>query len=138
LRAFLESPGLRDEFLTGLVEEGICDGLVAEGIFRKLLEAGRRKGGVKPSDLAPALGPDEQRLLYSSHFSHAEPPDRKQVLSCCLALRRRKADRRRDQLMAAIRAAERDPARRDELAALLQAKAKLEKDLAQSRVSAEG
>jgi len=34
--------------------------------------------------------------------------------------------------MAAIRAAERDPSRRDELAGLLQAKAKLEKDLAQS------
>jgi hypothetical protein len=53
------------------------------------------------------------------------------VLSCCLALRRRKVERRRHQLMAAIRAAEQDPARRDELAELLQAKVKLEKDLAQ-------
>jgi hypothetical protein len=114
------------------VEDGSCEGLVAEGLFRKLLEAGRQEGGVELHDLAPTLGPDEQRLLYSSHFSDAEPPDRKLVLSCCLALRRRTAERRRDQLMAAIRAAERDPARRDELAELLQAKAKLEKDLAQS------
>jgi len=132
LRAFLESPELRDEFLAGLVEDGSCEGLVAEGIFRKLLEAGRREGGVELHDLASTLGPDEQRLLYSSHFSAAEPPDRKQVLSCCLALRRRKAERRRDQLMVAIRAAEGNPARRDELAGLLQAKVKLEKDLAQS------
>ena len=135
VRAFLESPELREEFLTGLVEDGICEGLVAETIFRKLLEAGRLKGGVELGDLDPTLGPNEQRLLYSSHFSNAEPPDRRQVLSCCLALRRRKAEQRRDQLMAAIRAAERDPARRNELAELLQAKVKLEKDLAQSRVS---
>jgi DNA primase len=138
LRAFLQSPELRDEFLTGLVEDGICEGLVAEGIFRKLLEASRLKGGVELGDLGPALGPEEQRLLYSSHFCNAEPPDRKQVLSCCLALRRRKAEQRRDQLMAAIRAAEGDPARRNELAELLQAKVKLEKDLAQSRLSREG
>jgi len=131
LRAFLESPELRDEFLTGLVEDGICEGLLAEGIFRKLLEAGRRKGGVELNDLASLLEPDEQRLLYSTHFAAAEPTDRKQVLSCCLALRRRKAERRRDQLMVAIRAAEQDPAKRDELAELLQAKVRLEKDLAQ-------
>jgi len=131
LRAFLESSELRDEFLTGLVEDGICEGLVAEGIFRKLLEAGRRKGGVELNDLASLLEPDEQRLLYSTHFAAAEPTDRKQVLSCCLALRRRKAERRRDQLMVAIRAAEQDPAKRDELAELLQAKVRLEKDLAQ-------
>ena len=131
LRAFLESPELRDEFLRGLVEDGICEGLAAEGIFRKLLEASQRKGGVELNDLAPSLGPDEQRLLYSSHLSAAEPADRTQVLSCCLALRRRKVERRRHQLMAAIRAAEQDPARRDELAELLQAKVKLEKDLAQ-------
>jgi DNA primase len=137
VRAFLESPELREEFLTGLVEEGICEGLAADTIFRKLLEAGRVKGGVEVGDLAPTLGPYEQRLLYSSHFSNAETPDRKQVLSSCLALRRRKAEQRRDQLMAAIRAAEADPARRNELAELLQAKVKLEKDLAQSRVSGE-
>jgi DNA primase len=132
LRAFLESQELRYEFLAGLVEDGSCEGLVAEGAFRKLLQADQREGGLGLHDLASTLGPEEQRLLFSSHFSDAEPPDRKQVLSCCLALRRRKAERRRDQLMAAIRAAERDPARRDELAELLQAKAKLEKDLAQS------
>jgi DNA primase len=131
LRAFLESPELRGEFLTALVEDGICEGLAVEGIFRRLLEAGQ-KGGVELNDLAHLLGPHEQRLLYSSHFSAAEPADRKQVLSCCLALRRRKAERQRDQLMAAIRAAERDPARRGELVELLQAKTKLEKDLAQS------
>jgi DNA primase len=138
VRAFLESPELREEFLTGLVEDGICEGLVAETIFRKLLEAGRLKGGIELGDLDPTLGPYEQRLLYSSHFSNAEPPDRRQVLSCCLALRRRKAEQRRDQLMAAIRAAEGDPARRGELAELLHAKVKLEKDLAQSRVSGQG
>src|SRR6516164_3720800 len=137
LRAFLESSELRGEFLTGLVEDGICEGLAVEGIFRKLLEAGRLKGAVELTDLAPALGADEQRLLYSSQFSDAGPQSRKQVLSCCLALRRRKAEQRRDHLMAAIRAAERDPTRRDELVELLQAKAKLEKDLAQSRLSGE-
>jgi len=131
LRAFLGNQELRDEFLTGLVEDGICEGLVVEGIFRKLLEAAHGKGGVELTHLALALGEDEQRVLYSSHFSDAEPPDRKQVLSCCLALRRRKAQQRRDQLVAAIREAERDPARRNELADLLQAKTKLEKDLAQ-------
>jgi DNA primase len=130
LRAFLESAELRDEFLVGLLEDGICEGLVAEGIFSKLREAGR-KDRVELNDLASSLGPEEQRLLYSSHFSDAEPMERKQVLSCCLALRRRTAERRRDQLMAAIRAAEQDPARRGELADLLQAKVKLEKDLAQ-------
>jgi DNA primase len=138
VRAFLESPELREEFLTGLVVDGICEGLVAETIFRKLLEVGRLKGGIELGDLDPTLGPYEQRLLYSSHFSNAEPPDRRQVLSCCLALRRRKAEQRRDQLMAAIRAAERDPARRNELEELLHAKVKLEKDLAQSRLSGEG
>jgi hypothetical protein len=111
---------------------------VTEGIFQKLLEASRGKGGVELSDLAPALDPDEQRVLYSTQFSDAGPPDRKQVLSCCLALRRLKEQQRREQLMAAIRAAEREPARRDELAELLQAKAKLEKDLAQSRLCGEG
>jgi DNA primase len=130
LRAFMESEELADEFLAQLVESGDCEGLATEGIFRSLLEARREGESIEPSRLEGRLSPEEQRILFESAFWSGEPPDRDEALACFQALRRRRAEREREKLQMEIQAAERekDLAR---LAKLLEAKAKLAKELAQ-------
>ncbi len=132
LRAFMESEELADEFLAPLVESGDCEGLAMEGIFRRLLEARRAGESLEASSLELRLEAGDQRLLYESAFASAEPPDRTDVLGCLRALRRRKAEKERERLQMEIQSAERekDQAR---LVKLLEAKARLAKELAQLR-----
>ncbi len=130
LRAFLESEELADEFLSKLVEEGDCEGLVTEGIFRKLVDARRRSQKIELTPLEDSLGLEERRLVYESLFSPGGAPNREQTLTYCLALRRRKAERRREELKAAIQAAQREQDS-TRWAELLEAKVKLDKELAQ-------
>ncbi|MBI1984462.1 MAG: DNA primase [Acidobacteria bacterium] len=132
LRAFMESEELADEFLAPLLESGDCQGLATEGIFRRLLVARREGETIELSRLEAQLSPEEQRILYESAFWSGEPPDREEVLACLRALRRRRAEREREKLQLEIQAAEKekDQAR---LAKLLEAKAKLAKELAHLR-----
>ena len=132
LRAFMESEELADEFLEVLVASGDCEGLATAGIFRRLLEARRAGESLEPRSLEQQLEADEQRLLYDSAFAEGEPPEREAVAGCLQALRRRKAEKERQRLQIEIQAAERekDHAR---LVKLLEAKAKLAKELAQLR-----
>ncbi len=129
LRAFLESEDLADEFLPSLVEEGIGEGLVTEEIFKQLLKV--RRGGEKIAVplLEQALSPEQQRLVYECLMVSGEASNRDRVFACCVALKRRKAEREREKLQAAIQAAERE---QDQfrLTELLKAKAKLAKDIA--------
>ncbi len=130
LRAFFESEELRDELLPALVEEGACEGLVTEGIFRRLLEVRQVAERIDMHHLEGSLNPEEQRLLYANLLGAGDAPHRDEVLACCRALRRKKAEREREQLQAAIQMAEREQDR-PRLVELLEAKAKLVKDLAQ-------
>jgi DNA primase len=128
LRAFMESEELADEFLAQLVESGVCEGLVTEGIFRRLLEARCEGESIEPSRFEGRLSPEEQRLLFESAFWSGEPPDRSEALACFQALRRRRAEREREKLQMEIQAAEKDKdlAR---LAKLRESKVKLDKEL---------
>jgi DNA primase len=130
LRAFLASAELADEFLPRLVAEGDCEALPTEGIFKQLLEVRRRGERLKLGNLEDSFSPEEKRLLYDCEFTSGEAVDEKGVLACCRALRRRRVEREREKLQSAIQAAEREHDQQ-RLAELLQAKAKLLKDLAQ-------
>lgn len=130
LRAFMENEELADEFLSGLAENGDLQGLATEEIFKQLLEARRRGEKIEPSSFNNLLGNEAQRLVYESLFDVAETPGRDDVVACCRALHRRIGERERDRLQAAIQAAEREKDQA-KLAELLQAKAKLVKELSQ-------
>jgi DNA primase len=129
IRAFLENEDLAEEFLPSLVEGGVSEGLVAEGIFNRVLDARRRGEKIELSHIEEFLSSEERRLAYASLLGPGEAPDRERTLASCVALRRRKVEREREKLQAAIRAAEgqRDQAR---LTELLKAKTKLAEDLA--------
>lgn len=130
LRALVENPELADEFLPSLVDGGTCEGLMTEGIFRRLLDARRRGESIELARLEDSLSAEERRLLYESLFWSGGPLDHERALACCLALRRKKAERERERLQVAIREAEKGQDR-NRLAQLLEAKAKLAKELAQ-------
>jgi len=130
LRGCLESEALADEFLPGLLADGVLEGLPAAKMLGAILEARRRGEGADLSALEASLTPAEQRLAYESQFAGAEPLSRQAARSCCEALRRKKARRERDEIQGAIRLAEQQ-GDRERLSELLRAKSKLAAQLAQ-------
>lgn len=128
LRAFLESEELADELLPGVVENGDCEGLATEEIFKQVLAARGRGEKIEVTRLEESLSAEERRLIYEILLKPGEAPDREQAQACCVALRRRKLEREREKLQAAIQAAERGQGR-TRLAELLEAKANLVKQL---------
>jgi len=128
LRAFMESEELADEFLARLVEEGDCEGLATEEVFKRSLEVRRRGEKIELSRMEQWLTPEAQRLVFECLFDTGELPDRAQALACCRALQRRKKERERDRIQAAIQEAER-VRNRTVLAELYAAKAKTDKEL---------
>ena len=134
LRALLESQELAEEFLPRLVEEGSCEGLMTEGILRRLAERQQRGEKLEVGAFVESLSPEEQRLLYESQFMEVEPADRGRVASLCLGFRARKLQRELSQLKAAIAAVERE-GDTSKLAELCRAKANSEKELAKLSVT---
>jgi DNA primase len=132
LRAFLESEELAEEYLPPLIEEGLADGLATEPLLKRILEARRQGEGIDLSRLEEWAGTEGQKLAYASLFESGEVPDREQVAACFQALRRRRIERERDRLQAAIRAAEREK-NAEKMSQLLQEKAQIMKSLAQLR-----
>jgi DNA primase len=106
LRGCLESVELADEFLPGLAADGAIESLPTSNIFKAILAA--RGRGEKPElpRLEELLTPAEQRLAYECQFADAEPLSQEAGVRCCQALRRKKLERERDAIQAAIRAAE--------------------------------
>ena len=129
LRTFLENEELADEFLEKLLDNGDCEGLATEGIFRQLRERRRRGEKIQFSGLEDSVSPEEQRLVYETLVGAGEAASREEALACCLALRRKKVERQLEMLKMDIHTAEhaQEPAR---LAELLEAKIKLDKELA--------
>jgi DNA primase len=130
LRAFLEDKELADEFLPPLVEQGACEALATESIFRQMRERRRSGEPWDVTELGDALEAEPRRLLYESLLAEGDVPDRDRVLAASQALRRRRGERQREQLQVAIQAAERQKDH-PRLAELLEAKVKLLKELAQ-------
>jgi DNA primase len=130
LRAFMESEDLADEFLGRLVEEGNCEGLAMEHVFRHLLEARRRPEKFEVSRIDEWAGTETARLVYESVFEGGEVPERDQVLACYRALQIRKLDRQREKLQTVIRGAEREQDQK-RVTEMLEAKAKLDKEIAE-------
>jgi len=129
LRAVLESVELADEVLPVIVAEKLGEGLVTETLFRRLAEARQQGEKLEVSRLEEWAGDEGQRIAYSSLFDAGEAPGREEAAACLTALRRRRIERERNQLQAAIAAAERDK-NTEQLTRLLQDKAKLLKELA--------
>ena len=129
LRGCLENEALADEILAALADDAIFEGLATSRIFQVLLEV--RGRGEKPdvSALEESLTPAEQQLLYGCQFAAFEPLSRDSAMRQIQALRRKKMERKREDLQAAIRAAERarDTIR---LAELLRSKSELASRLA--------
>jgi len=129
LRGCLENEALADEILAALGDDAIFEGLATSRIFQVLLEV--RGRGEKPdvSALEESLTPAEQQLLYGCQFAAFEPLSRDSAMRQIQALRRKKMERKREDLQAAIRAAERarDTIR---LAELLRSKSELASRLA--------
>ena len=127
LRAFMESEALRDELLPKLVEDGSCEGLITEGIFKRLLDQLRGKEKVDIHKFDELLNPADRRSFYESLFASGVP-SRDEALACIRALRMRRALRENERLLAEIEAAQRE---RDggRLTELQEAKLKLAKEL---------
>jgi DNA primase len=132
LKAFMENDELADEFLAKLIGEGDVSGLATEGLFKQILDARSQAEKFDITKLEDSLSPEDRRLVYELLMSPMESSGRDEVLSCTRALRRRRLEHDGEKLQAAIQAAERakDAARVGEL---LQAKARLAKELAQLR-----
>jgi DNA primase len=130
--ALLEDEKLADEFLPALVDEGLCEGLAAETIFKRVWESRRRGEALEVTTLADSLNDEARRLVYESLLAGGEVPDQEWLRACLIALRRKRVEREQERLQAAIQAAERqnDTA---QLAELRAAKTKLAKELAELR-----
>jgi DNA primase len=128
LQAFLENAELAGEFLENFLASGLGEGLPTANIFRRLGEERAQSEKLDLTQLAEGLDSDEQRLIFECALSAGPAPDRSLVEACCDALRRRRSEREREKLQAAILSAERqgDQAL---LAELLQAKVRLAKEL---------
>lgn len=129
LRAFLASPELAAEFLPVLIREGNCEALPTAGMLEKLLAEIERSGELALAELEGLLSPEHYRSLVELQFFEGETPDRERVLAAVDALRRRRMERERAALQAAIERAERQKDQ-PELNRLLQAKIQLLRDLA--------
>jgi DNA primase len=136
LRAFLESPEVMDELLPGLVADGVLEGLVAEDVFLKLLEARNAGTAVDVHTLGESLSAENQHLLHESLLASDEVPSPQDAVSFSNALRRRKIERELSALNPSIDAAgrEQDWAR---LSALNESKVLLMKELARVRENLE-
>src|SRR5487761_195589 len=131
IRAFVDDANLAAEFLPQIVEEGICDGLATEAIFRKLLAEYQEVNHLELGRMEALLAPDEGRLFFQLQFAVGPPPDRERLLACYEALRRRRLDRDRAQLQAEIERAEKEQDQ-EKLSRLLEAKANLMRGLTET------
>lgn len=129
LRAFLEQPELAAEFLEALVREGHCQDLPTKGLFQACLADYHQWGSIDPVRFEEALRPEERACLSDLCFSQEQPPDRDRVVSGFRALKRRRMERERAQLQAAIEHAEREKDR-EAVRRLCEAKGQLLKELA--------
>ncbi|MGH9326691.1 MAG: DNA primase [Terriglobia bacterium] len=129
LRAFLASPELAAEFLPILNREKCCEGRPISGIIEKLLAEIQRSGKLDLAELQGLLPQEDYRLLVEVQFLEGAVPDRERTLAAVDALRRRRMDRERATLQAAIERAERQQDQA-ELNRLMQAKVQLAKNLA--------
>ena len=136
LRAFLESQEIMDELLPPLVSDGVLSGLVAEDVFRKLLEVRNSGETVDVHSLGESLSSEGQHVLHESLMASDEVPSREDAARFCDALRRMKIERELSALNPVINAAgrEQDWAR---LAALNENKVFLMKELARIRENLE-
>ncbi len=129
LRAFIEDEHLAEDYLPGLGESGVFEGLASESVFRRLLAL--RAEGKRPdlTKLDESFGAEEQRHIYAAVLSSEAAPDRAAVEASLTALARRRLEKMREKVLTEISSAERqgDKAR---LLELLAAKASLDKELA--------
>jgi DNA primase len=128
LRAFFDSDEMAGEVLPKLVEGGACEGLATEAIFRRLLELHVEGERLELARIEEWLDEPAKRLVYESLMETGETPDLALVQACVQSLKRRKADRDREKIQAAIQTAERE-GDRARVKQLLQAKAKLVKEM---------
>lgn len=129
LRGCLETESLANEILPLLAADGVLEGLTTSRIFQVLFELHRRAEKADASSLEASLTPAEQRLVYECQFADFEPLSRDSAMRQVQALRRKRMEKKREELQTAIRIAEqtRDAAR---LAELLRSKSELALQLA--------
>lgn len=132
LKAFLDDAGLRTEFLPAVLEQGLCEGLATEPIFRKLLEEHRLEGGVNLDRFIASLTAEESRVVFELQFRRETTIDRQSVRQCVEALKQQwQGKKKLASLQAAIKRAESE-GNSEELARLLKLKPNLIKDLGAS------
>lgn len=136
LGAFLEDVELMDELLPALAAAGVLSGLVAEGVFTKLMELRSSGEPVDIHALGESLSAEDQNLLHECMLASDEVPGREDAIKFADALRRKKIERELTALNPVIDAAgrEQDWAR---LAALNQSKVVLMKELTRIRENLE-
>jgi DNA primase len=129
LRACFESQELAEGFLQKLVGEGVAEGLATESIFRRLAELRSQGEKLDLGQLEKWFGIEEQQLIYECVLASGEVPDHFEADACFSALTRRKRESEREKLRTSIAAAERE-GNQAKLGQLLEAKVKLDKELA--------
>jgi len=108
LRLFLENEEVLDDFLPGLVSEGLLEGLVTKDVFRKMLEIRKAGERVEVHRLGEVLSSENQQLVHECLLTPEEVPTPEDASRYCAALRRRKIERELGALNPAIAAAGRD------------------------------
>jgi DNA primase len=130
LRACLESDEVAEALLPEVMESGAVAGLVGENVFNHLWESRKRNEKLNLAESETALSPQEKRLAYDALFWPGVPPNLEQARGYLRALKLRRLQRLRDNLLRDIEAAvqAQDSAR---LAELQRAKSNLDKELRQ-------
>lgn len=107
LRAFFDSEEVADEFLPRVVEEGVSEGLLSEGVFKQLLDLRRQGRRLDPVRLVDSLSKDEQQLVFESLSATGEAGNRDPVEIHYMALRRKKLERNAENIRTQIEQASR-------------------------------
>ncbi len=134
LTAMLDSPEAAAEWLGRLVGEGLHEGLASANVFFSLQSLYLESSSLDPEKLSELLGAEDYALVNKVRFESDATPDHAAVQSAYNALKRRKLERERERLQAAIERAEQQ---KDVKlwAELSDAKLKIMKDLLQLRQS---
>lgn len=128
LTAMLDNPEAAAEWLGRLVGEGLHEGLASANVFLALQSLYLESSALDPERFSQALGAQDYALVNKVRFESDATPDRTAIRSAYHALKRRKLEKERERLQAAIERAEQQNDAQL-LAQLFDAKLKLMKDL---------
>jgi DNA primase len=105
LRACLHSNEVADALLPEIIESGAVEGLLGEGVFKRLWEARQRNEEMNIAEAEGVLSPQEKRLAIDAQFWPEGAPLLEQAQGHLRKLKIERLQRERAKLQRAIEAA---------------------------------